>query len=368
MPPLLKKIKKKARPYLKRCPKNLFSCLGIVSIILLLVVFVFSAKLSLKSLSSQGFYFLTANAMDKLSSQSLFAKPISNFLMESPEMTLVQGNSMIGTSPPATVSPQVLGGLIGGADVTSNPEPGGDTMEYIVESGDTFSSVAEKFDISLNTILWANDLSGKSIVRQGQKLIILPVSGVIHLVRKGDTIGALAGIYKTDLESIVEFNNLSDEGDIFIGDVLVVPNGKMPARIPQVTSIPIGESYFIFPVQGKITQGLHGVFRNAVDIADKCGKPVVAAAGGTVQRAGTIKIGGKIITILHPNGVVTYYGHLSTIAVVPGQIVKTGDIIGFIGNTGYTLGATGCHLHFEVRGAPNFLSRYRVGSYLSWKK
>jgi len=368
MPPLLKKIKKKAKPYFKRCPKNLFSCLGIISIILLLVVFVFSAKLSLKSLSSQGFYFLTANASNKLFSQSLFAKPVSNFLMESPEMTLVQGNSMIGTSPPATVSPQVLGGLIGGADVISNPEPGGDMMEYIVESGETLSSIAEKFDISLNTILWANNLSSRSVIKKDQKLIILPVSGVIHLVRKGDTIGTLARTYKADLEGIVEFNNLSGEGDIFIGDVLVIPGGKMPARIPQVASIPIGESYFIFPAQGKITQGLHGIFRNAIDIADKCGKPVVAAAGGAVQRAGTIRIGGRMITILHPNGVVTYYGHLSTIAVVPGQTVKTGDIIGYMGNSGYTLGATGCHLHFEVRGAPNFLSQYRVGSYLSWKR
>lgn len=292
MPLLLKKIKKKAKPFLKRCPKNLFSYLGILSIILLLVVFVFSAKFSLKSLSSQGFYFLTAN-VGKVSSQSLFAKPINNFLMESPEMTLVQGNSMVAVFPPATVSTQVLGGLIGGADVTSNPSPGGEMIEYVVESGDTLSSVAEKFDISLNTILWANEVSSKSVIRKGQKLIILPVSGTIHLVRNGDTLGALAKTYKADVEDIVEFNNLSDEGDIFIGDVLVIPKGVMPARIPAVSSIPIGSSYFIFPTQGKITQGLHGVFRNAIDIADKCGKPIVAAAGGVVQRAGTIKIGGK---------------------------------------------------------------------------
>ena len=165
----------------------------------------------------------------------------------------------------------------------------------------------------------------------------------------------------------MSFNKLTSEKDIFIGDVLIIPGGKAPAKVSQIAAIPLAESYFIIPTEGRISQGLHGIFGNAVDISNKCGNMVVAAAGGTVQRVGYISIGGNIITIMHPNGVVTYYGHLSTMTVVPGQTVAAGQVIGYIGNTGYTIGATGCHLHFEVRGAKNFLSRYFTGTYLSWK-
>jgi len=51
--------------------------------------------------------------------------------------------------------------------------------------------------------------------------------------------------------------------------------------------------------------------------------------------------------------VVTLYGHLSVITVKNGGSVNVGEIIGYIGNTGRTRGQTGCHLHFEVRGARN---------------
>ncbi|GAI25309.1 unnamed protein product [marine sediment metagenome] len=205
------------------------------------------------------------------------------------------------------------------------------------------------------------------MIKVGQELIILPVSGVVYFVKKNDTLSEIAKIYKGDVEEIIAFNGLSNEGDIFIGDVLIIPDGKMPLRVPYIALTPVGESYFsIFPCEGKITQGLHPF--NAIDIANSCGKPVVAVATGTVQRAGWINnIYGRIVTILHPNGVVTYYGHLSRVLVVPGQPVSAGDIIASIGNTGHTLGATGCHLHFEVRNAKNFLANYLVGTYLSWK-
>lgn len=350
---------------LKKYSKTLFPYLGVFLAIILLGVLVFSTRLSLKSLSPKGFSFLTATVADSLSSNSLFAEPVKNFLRESPDMTFVQGNSLVGVSPPATVTSQVLGGVLGSGETLETRDS---IIEYTVEPGDTLYSVSSKFDVSLSTILWTNDLSSKSVIKPGDKLLILPVSGTIHLVSKGDTLSVIAKTYKAEVKEIIYFNNLSSEGDIFIGDVLIVPGGEMPARLPTIAAIPLGESYFIFPAEGKITQGLHGPFANAVDIANKCGKIVVAAAGGTVQRAGSIIIGGNRVTILHPNGVVTYYGHLSAITVVPGQTVTAGQVIGYIGNTGYTLGATGCHVHFEVRGAKNFLGAYKVGGYLSWKK
>lgn len=275
------------------------------------------------------------------------------------DLGVVEGAFLEPEGPPFLVSGRILGTFTGFSEKR-------EIEEYIVQPGDTLSSIAQKFDISLETILWANDLSGKSVIIPNQKLIILPVSGVLHVAGKGDTLSQIAQIYKAEVDEIVAFNELVDRDDIFIGDLLIIPGGKMPPTPPQVTQIPLADSYFIFPCQGKISQGLHGVIGNAIDIANSCGSPVVAVASGVVQRAGSIWIGGNRITILHPNGVVSYYGHLSQILVKPGQEVRAGDIIGRIGNSGYTFGASGCHLHFELKGTRNFLSKYPVGTYLKW--
>ena len=233
----------------------------------------------------------------------------------------------------------------------------------MVEPGDTLSGIAKKFNISLNTILWANDLNQNSTIKPGQKLIILPVSGVLHYVKRGDTLSEIAQTYKAEIEEIVAFNELSGEDDIFVGDILIIPNGKMPQHTTQTSLVshwvPIASSYFICPIAPPctITQGLH--WYNAVDLSHgKCGEPIFAAAGGTVQRVryGWNRGAGNYLTILHPNGVVTMYGHLQTILVKPGQKVNQGQIIALMGGKPGTPGAgrsTGCHLHFGVYGGRN---------------
>ena len=313
---------------------------------------------STKKLSAES---LTAGLNPKYVSQDLFAESAKNFLRESPEMVLIQANSALAITPPVMVSAQTLGDLLGTAEVSVGSQDRKEAIEYIAEDGDTLSSVAEKFNISTETILWANNLSKASVVKEDQSLVILPVSGVMYMVQKNDTLDDIAKTYKGKTEEIIAFNGLSGEGDIFIGDLLIVPNGKMPVKAVQPALAPLAESYFMNPCEGIITQTLHTF--NAVDIANSCGKPIIATAGGVVQRTGLIAIGGNRVTILHPNGVVTYYGHLSSILVQPGQLVSQGEIIGYMGQTG---NATGCHLHFEVRGAKNFLSKYLLGSHISW--
>lgn len=295
--------------------------------------------------------------------------PASNFLPESPEFLLVENSFIRASSPPTSFSPQVLGALVGSFQEEAD-QPGEEVrkavVEHIVESGETLSSLAVKYNISLDTIVWANQgLTRSSTLKVGQKLVILPVSGTIHHVKSNDTISQIAQTYKGSIDEIVAFNQLSDEGDIYIGDIVIIPEGVMPLpsvkRQPASTRAPLASSYFILPVSSPyiITQGLH--WYNAIDFSHKgyaCGKPVFAAAGGTVQRVVYGRAGyGHYLTILHPNDVVTLYAHLSNIFVSPGQQVSQGTRIGLMGNTGYTVGATGCHLHFEVRGAANPFAR-----------
>jgi LysM repeat protein len=283
------------------------------------------------------------------------------FQPESPDFSLIQKNSLLGAAPPITVTPQVLGAILG----ESNPVIKREIIEYQAQAGDNLSVIAEKFGISLDTLIWANNLTQNSLIKIGQKLIILPISGVIHYVKSGDTISGIAKKYKASADDIVVFNELVSQNDIFIGDILIVPNGTIPPQPKPVyvQDIPVASSYFICPIASpcRVTQGLH--FYNAVDFSHgKCGDSIYAAAGGTVQR---VKYGwnggaGNTITILHPNGVVTSYGHLLVSFVNPGDQVYQGQIIAQMGGQPGAPGAgksTGCHIHFGVQGARNPFAR-----------
>lgn len=82
-----------------------------------------------------------------------------------------------------------------------------------------------------------------------------------------------------------------------------------------------------------------------IDIAVDYGTPVYASAAGYVQQAGWYGGYGKYVRLSHDFGYETAYGHMSRLAVEAGSFVKKGEIIGYVGSTGYS---TGPHLHFEV--------------------
>lgn len=287
-----------------------------------------------------------------------FSQNQSPFL-EPPELNIIQGNSLVALTPPRALSLKVLGALFGQGE-----QPRKEIIEYTVQQGDTLKSIAQNFDISLDTLLWANELTKSSKIRVDDKFIVLPVSGAIHFVKTGDTLSTIAKTYKAQVEDIIEINEITDESDIYIGDILVVPNGVPPKKTFEPVQTYLADNYFIFPVEGKITQRLH--WYNAVDIANKCGTPIFAAAPGVVQKAkyGWNSGGGNVVTILHEGGVVTWYGHLLSIFVKPGEPVDIGQKIGLVGGQPGTSGAgisTGCHLHFTVIGAKNPLAQYPLG-------
>lgn len=103
--------------------------------------------------------------------------------------------------------------------------------KYIVQPGDTISSIAEDFGVSINTILWENKLTPRSIIKPGQVLKILPVSGVSHIVKRGDTVEKIAKLYRANKEEIIRFNNLEEE-PLKVGDVIIIPEGKIPPPPP----------------------------------------------------------------------------------------------------------------------------------------
>jgi len=245
-----------------------------------------------------------------------------------------------------------------------NKENYGEISQYVVRPADSLSGIAEMFGVSVNTILWANDIKNPNTIQPGHTLVILPVSGVRHVVKKGDTLKAIAQKYHGDMEDIVIYNRLARAEELVPGSTVVVPGGEVPPPpVSKKATITKGggsgkgggaslSGYFAHPAPGaKRSQGIHGY--NGVDLAGPEGTAVSASAAGQVILARSSGYNGgygSYIVIKHSNGTQTLYAHLSSVGVSSGDIVSQGQVIGGMGNTGRS---TGSHLHFEVRGAKN---------------
>ncbi len=121
--------------------------------------------------------------------------------------------------------------------------------------------------------------------------------------------------------------------------------------------LPGFKGYFSAPALGWNWGILHSI--NGVDIANQCGSPILAAAEGLVIESenGWNNGYGNYIKIQHPNGAYTIYSHNSKNLAEIGDYVDKGQKIALMGNTGKVKGETGCHVHFEVRGAKNPFAR-----------
>lgn len=275
-----------------------------------------------------------------------------------------------GSYPGVPANPLVAGAsddLSGGGVITStitpvtviSDKPRDKIIDYEVKAGETISSIAQEFGVSDETILWENDLTTTSTIRQGQKLAILPVSGVAHTVFSGDTIYSVAKKYRASAQGIIDFpfNDVGDDFALKTSQLLIVPDGAPPEKPkPAPTqylareNIPveaIATGQFSWPVSGDLAQ-YFAWYHPAIDISNLSGGPIGASDSGTVVVAGwPDSYGyGNRVEIDHGNGYRTLYAHLSAIYVSAGQKVSKGEVIGAMGSTGR---ASGVHLHFEVR-------------------
>ncbi len=228
--------------------------------------------------------------------------------------------------------------------------------EYVVQDGDTISGVAAKFGLSVNTVLWANNLTSYGYIKPGQKLTIPPVSGVIVKVAKGDTVEQFAKKYGSDAKDIRDWNNLAENAILTVGQQLILPGGKIPRPQPTYSRLSSLQNFVTPPdvnagTGGKLFRPVNGhvsqyfTFRHhAVDIAAPMGTPIYAADDGVIELAGWGSGYGNQLLIDHGDRK-TRYGHLSKILVTKGQAVKRGQVIGLVGSTGWS---TGPHLHFEI--------------------
>lgn len=250
---------------------------------------------------------------------------------------------------------------------TPNTAKRTEIIEYTVQAGETASSIAQKFGISVNTILWENGLSAKSLIKPGDTLNILPFTGVRHKVKSGESLAFIAKYYEVDQSSLAEANNLTVNQGLKIGQQLLVPGGRqivagstvkpttpkspskpalVDANIELPSAKPVAGAKMNWPTNGHTITQYYSWRHNGVDIANKTGTPIYAADAGTIEKAQWNSGGyGYMILINHGGGKKTLYGHLSSFKVKAGDEVTKGEAIGAMGSTGRS---TGPHLHFEV--------------------
>lgn len=232
------------------------------------------------------------------------------------------------------------------------------TIDYKVQEGDTVSVIAEKFGVSQETIIWENELPKKAVLKPGQTIRVLPVTGVSHKVNKGETIYSIAKRYNVDPQPIVDFPYNTFVNDetfaLAVGQVLIIPDGVLPKEAPPPSRFArrtpdagtvAASGEFVWPAAGDISQGF-AFYHKGIDIANRAAPEILAADSGAVVVAGCVGGGyGCHVIVDHGNGFRTLYGHLGRIYVEAGQTVKRGSTVGKMGSTGRS---TGVHLHFEL--------------------
>lgn len=280
------------------------------------------------------------------------------------------------TSGQASASPIAVGGdIIPGTD-SIGADNRQETITYIVQPGDTLSTIAHSFDLTSKTLVWANGMSDQDFIKPGQTLKIPPVEGYLYTIKKGDTLAAIATKYNGEQEAILDANHLATAEAIQPGEEIIIPGGEPPAppaptpsqrrsSFTQVfggnnsgsipPSAPAGRSRFIWPTaMRKINQYFRGRYHTGIDVEGTYSSPIYAAAAGRVVFAAFDRSGyGLHVVIDHGNGYETLYAHASKVFVSRGDTVKQGETIAMVGSTGRS---TGTHLHFEIRTSGGFLN------------
>lgn len=279
-----------------------------------------------------------------------------------PEPSELGGVSAGGT---ALTKPNILSGS---SSTPALPRSGQRTtiVLHTVQPGDVVALIAKRYGVTVETILWANNLTARSYIRPGDVLKILPTSGLMHKVVRGDTVGKIARTYQAKEADIVQYNRLQKDGsDIIVGEELIVPGGvrvqpvaivrATPTRSPLSSivapppsiEVPAGGAY-VWPAGVRRITQYFGLRHTGLDIAGPVGTSIYAVQSGVISRSQCGWNGGYgcYVIIDHGNGVSSLYGHASQLLVEVGEAVEQGQSVALMGSTGRS---TGPHVHFEVR-------------------
>ena len=226
-------------------------------------------------------------------------------------------------------------------------------ISYRIRRGDMVSRIAEKFGVSEDTIITANNIRATRTIQIGVHLKIPSMPGILYTVRNdGETINQISEKYEIDAVKCSAVNHLSQDESLSSGFSLFLPD----AKLDWVTRQEINGDLFRKPIRARWYRSSRFGWRaspftgarsyhSGVDMACPTGTKIYAALPGRVTSTGYNSTYGNYVIIAHHSGYKTLYGHLSAITCVKGAKVDQNSNIGRVGSTGMS---TGPHLHFTV--------------------
>ncbi|MFZ5982322.1 MAG: LysM peptidoglycan-binding domain-containing protein [Patescibacteria group bacterium] len=180
----------------------------------------------------------------KISEPSLSPNP--DIKEELDNLPIMSGQALLAENSPIKKDPMEDGGVI----------------VYEVKEGDTVGAIASAHGITTNTILWANEIDNINSIMPGDKIFILPVSGLTYTVQSGDSIETVAKKYKAEKEKIIAFNDLPANGELKVGEEIVIPGGEKevirPATPATESSSALGIASRTYEPFGKVLSGKAG--------------------------------------------------------------------------------------------------------------
>ena len=238
------------------------------------------------------------------------------------------------------------------------------SFSYVIEQGDTASSIAERFGLQEATVLFNNfDVYDPNLLTVGQSLTLPAVDGLVYTVQPGDNLDFLVENFQASLEATLAYpaNGISSPDQIFAGQQLLLVHGSASVASGNAVTTGVGGSQgaavwsvpdFLWPLGYDKISDLFGTpransvgYHTGVDFVAAVGTIVGSTAAGQVTVATWDPSYGNWIEINHGGGYRSRYAHLDAIWVREGEWVQANAFIGTVGNTGNSSGA---HLHFEI--------------------
>ncbi len=224
---------------------------------------------------------------------------------------------------------------------------------YRVQKGDMIGFIADKFNVTQDTIISVNNIHQSRLIQIGQILKIPSMPGIVYTVKKnGETAVSIAEKFEISAEKLARVNNIQENQNLVAGQTLFAPDALLDWVTRQEINgdlfhKPIHSRYYLSSYYGWRSSPFSGKrsYHSGVDMACPQGTPVYAALGGTVTSVGYNNVYGNYVIVTHHSGYKTLYGHMSKQLVARGKWVDTNTRIGLVGSTGLS---TGPHLHFTV--------------------
>ena len=231
-------------------------------------------------------------------------------------------------------------------------------FSYRIKPGDQIGKIAEKFDVTQDTIISVNNVKNSRTIRPNDYLKIPTMAGILYTTKKdGETVDSIVEYFagkkiEVDAAKFSSVNHLAQNASLSLGATLFVPD----AQLDWATRQEINGDLFRKPIHARWYKSSSFGWRaspftgkrsyhSGVDMACPMGTGIFAALPGRVTATGYNSTYGNYVIVTHQGGYKTLYGHMSAITTVKGAYVTQDTRIGKVGSTGMS---TGPHLHFTV--------------------